>query len=66
MLVVAKAVYGFALGIRPVWWYTDLISREEKILQLCILVSKYVMFGRQYYEITMFPLCVAFMDLFSN
>ena len=41
-LVVAKGVFGFALGVKPIWWYHDLRSREEKIVQLQNLASKYV------------------------
>ena len=36
-VVVAKDVFSFGSCIKPIWWYPDLRSREEKILQLCNL-----------------------------
>ena len=44
--VVVKAVFGFASSVKPIWWHSDLRSREENILQLYNLTIKSVMFGR--------------------
>ena len=45
-LVVARAVFGFALDIKPIWWYPYLRSREERILQLHNHTSKSVVSSR--------------------
>ena len=46
LLVVAKAVFSFALGVKPIWRNPDVRSSKEKILQLCNQTSMSVMFGR--------------------
>ena len=64
---VAKAVFSFASGIKPIQLYPDLRSREEeKILLFHNLASKSVTFGRGQYQITLFHLCAALMYYFSN
>ena len=53
-----KSFFGFALAVKPIWWYPYLRSREEKILQLCNFASVSVMVSRWQDKITVFPLCV--------
>ena len=44
--VVAKAIFGFVSGIKPIWWYPDLTTKEEKNLQLHNHASKSVIFDK--------------------
>ena len=46
LMVVAKTVLSFASAIRPIWWYPDLRTREEKILQLHSHAGKSVILAR--------------------
>ena len=35
-----NTVFGFDSGVKPIWWYPDLRSKEEKVLQFHNLTNK--------------------------
>ena len=65
-LLMAKAVFGFASGVKPMQWKPDIRSNEVNNLHFPSTANRSVMFGKGYYEITLLPLCSAFIDTFTE